>query len=167
MSLKTNLAKVIVLSAAGFCFLANTAAAHDVSASSVTVHVDDNKVEIFQTTPVETAAQIASSLSKSKLSTDDENEILTALSGSWNVTGKSSVCKLERQAYRLQHHAMEIQLRYLYVCSGSETPEVLEATWLEKTPPEHFLIFTINADKKSKTVIFEHQKLTIDISDLT
>jgi hypothetical protein len=167
MSLRTYLAKVGVLSVAGFSLLTNMAVAHDVSASSVTVHVDGKKVEILQTTPVETAAEIASSLSKSKLSADDENEILTALSGSWKITGKNSACKLERQAYRLQHHGVEIQLRYLYVCDGSETPEVLEATWLEKTPSEHFLIFTINADKKSKTVIFEHQKLTIDISDLT
>ena len=166
MFLKRYSNTACALFVAGCCLWATPGAAHDVSASSVIVHVDDTKVEILQIMPVQTAADVAASLSKLDISADDEAGVLKAISEHWRVSGAASECELKRQAYRLQHHGVEIQLRYLYVCDGAETPKLLEATWLKQTPEEHFLVFTIKTNDKSKTVIFEHQDLAIDISNL-
>lgn len=146
--------------------LASTASAHEVSASSATVTVKDGQVEILQTTPLGTAAVAASETASTEITIDDPEDILNAMSQSWHVNGVASECGLARQAYRLQHHGTEIQLRYLYSCGSGEVPQTLTANWLEKTPSDHFLIFTIATEEKSKTVIFEHQPLSIDISQL-
>lgn len=146
--------------------LAGGASAHEVSASSATVTVKAGQVEILQTTPLGTAAGAASETAGKKITVDAPEQILSAMGQSWHVSGVDSGCDLARQAYRLQHHETEIQLRYLYNCGPGETPQMLKANWLEKTPSDHFLIFTIATDEKSKTVIFEHQPLSIDISQL-
>lgn len=158
--------KIFIALVAAMSMVASAAKAHEVSASSVTVHVDGFKVEILQTTPLATATQVASSVAKTDLQPANRDVILAAIGQSWQITGTSAKCRLERQAYRSQHHDTELQLRFLFVCDETEKPQLLEATWLGQTPPDHFLIFTINADGQSKTVIFEHQNLAIDISQI-
>lgn len=157
-------ALIITLAAAGI--LTGTAAAHEVSASTVSVQVTASKVEVLQTTPLGTAAQVATLSGEDAKPSANGKAILEAVSQYWQVTGANAACALERQAFRLQHHDTEIQMRYLFVCEEGNTPALLQATWLNETPPDHFLIFTINADEKSKTVIFEHQDLAIDITQL-
>ncbi|MEM1036487.1 MAG: hypothetical protein AAGI14_06965 [Pseudomonadota bacterium] len=147
--------------------LAGTANAHEVSASSTTVIVEDGKVEILQTTPIATAAEVVTSRTSAPIGTDQPEEILNAMATHWAVSGADTGCELTRQAYRVQHHGMELQMRYLFACEAGDAPQRLDATWLDATPSDHFLIFTIKAHGKEKTVIFEHQDLSIDISQLS
>ena len=150
---------------AAFFIASSSSLAHDVIASTVEVHVKDNRVEILQITPRRIAHSIASSSNESGQSVFPEtsDRVLTAIAKQWRVHADSADCRLQRQAYRNLDHA-QLQLRYLFACEIGVNPTRLVATWLLKAPEDHFLVFTINAERKSDTVIFQRQDLIIDLS---
>lgn len=142
---------------------AGGALAHEVHASSTEVVVEDNRLEILQTTPIDTAGLIASRLSGGDAVLTNHDEILTAIGTSWNVADQSASCELKRAAYRLVHEQMEIQLRYLFECDAGSVPERLAATWPSSAPSDHFTVFTLNMDDKSETVIFQSGDIIMDL----
>lgn len=153
---------------AAFFIASSSSLAHEVVASTVEVHVKGNRVEILQITPRRIAHSIASdsgmsNRSEQSVSPETPDRVLTAIAGQWRVHADSADCRLQRQAYRNLDHA-QLQLRYLFACEIGVNPTRLVATWLLKAPEDHFLVFTINAEQKSDTVIFQRQNLIIDLS---
>ena len=148
---------VCVLSATG------QASAHEVHASTVKIVVEDEHLEVLQTTPLNTARTIAGELSGSSPGAEDYTAMLDAIATGWAVSGEQSVCALDRQAYRLAHHDTQLQARYLFKCDGAQSPVTLAAPWLMQAPDDHFIILELNMDGKTKTVIFQRQPLVIDL----
>lgn len=151
---------------AAFFIASSSSLAHEVVASTVEVHVKGNRVEILQITPRRIAHSIASDSGMSNRSEqsvflETPDRVLTAIARQWRVHADSADCRLQRQAYRNLDHA---QLQYLFACEIGVNPARLVATWLLKAPEDHFLVFTINAEQKSDTVIFQRQNLIIDLS---
>ena len=113
---------------------------------------------------VRSVSTIAYSIaSEQSLFPETSDRILNAISTQWRVRSDSADCRLQRQAYRDLEHA-QIQLRYLFACGIGVNPTQLAAIRLLKAPKDHVLIFTLNADQKSNTVIFQRQDLRIDLS---
>ncbi|MEM6625988.1 MAG: hypothetical protein AAF719_04725 [Pseudomonadota bacterium] len=149
---------------AGAFMTSQTALAHEVNASTVKIAIDGARLEILQTTPLGAARSIAHSLSGDKTDAADEEGLLKAISKGWSVAAGAENCDLSRQAFRRVHHDQELQMRYLFECQSGSAPTTLSASWLEHASKDHFLIFTLSHRKNSKTVIFQRQALSIDIS---
>ena len=144
--------------------LAGKLYAHEVSASSVKVHIDGPNLEIWQTTPLitaqETGAALLSRGSPSLPTSADKTDSATLerLASGWRVEQARRSCHLQRQAHRRIHHDTQLQLRYLYRCKDEQGPVRLTLSWLEETPPDHFVLFEVRRGEERQTQVLQRNQ---------
>lgn len=146
---------LVLLASLGVSFFSQ---AHEVHASNIDVTVQGNSIEILQTTPIKEAQSIAKQLGAENT---EHDTTLDAISSGWQIEHADGSCKLTKQAYRLAHHNSQLQMRYLFSCSGDNKPKSLALPWFKLTPEDHFIIMKLTINGKSDTVIFQRQDLVI------
>lgn len=131
-------------------------AAHEVFASTVTVSRDQNHVEILQTSPIGALQNLRLVPEKHALErASGYGSLLKTLSRQWSASSKGNLCKLQRQAYRSLESGHEVQFRFLFSCEKGAENIILSATWVEMTPPSHFILFDMEREGKSFQTIIE------------
>ena len=139
--------------------LSTTTLAHEVSASSVCVVIDGERLEIWQTTPRLTALAIGTAANPIRTdaggSARTDGDALAAIARGWQVGTAAQLCQLRRQAHRRSHHETQLQLRYLYECAGSGAPIQLRLDWLSDTPSDHFVLFEVQRGVERQTRILQ------------
>lgn len=139
--------------------------AHEVSASDVKVVIENEAVEVWQTTPYLTAYAAAEKLSDGGHQVDLENDedVLAIIGTGWSVTSDVGNCEIVRQAHRRIHHDTQLQFRYLFSCSTGAVPSLISMPWFTKTQANHFVLFELETDRGPRTKIIEHGNETVSL----
>ncbi|MEM6708474.1 MAG: hypothetical protein AAF648_06785 [Pseudomonadota bacterium] len=148
----------------------DTLRAHEVSASTVRVFVDGQRLELWQTTPLLTAQSLSERLSDTARFAADisadisaDERALEAVVDHWTVESGTDPCSLKRQAHRRTHHDTQLQLRYLFTCVDAAAPLRLRMDWIDAAPPDHFVIFEVRRGEDRQTQILRRGQVAVQI----